>query len=113
MAITPEVRMEAEAGERTLEVVRVGARGAARAGLRARGLAIVGICERAIIKMFIRREEIISELKISCWARTAGLLVHHLVRMVITDYRITATTVQIIVPRKHTVLLRTATTETV
>ena len=31
MAITPEVRMEAEAGERTLEVVGVGARGAARA----------------------------------------------------------------------------------
>ena len=31
MAITPEVRMEAEAGERTLEVVRVGAGGAARA----------------------------------------------------------------------------------
>ena len=30
MAITPEVRMEAEAGERTLEVVRVGAGGAAR-----------------------------------------------------------------------------------
>ena len=31
MAITPEVRMEAEAGERTLEVVGVGAGGAARA----------------------------------------------------------------------------------
>ena len=31
MAITPEVRMEAEAGERTLEVVRVGAGGAAGA----------------------------------------------------------------------------------
>ena len=31
MAITPEVRMEAEAGERTLEVVGVGARGTARA----------------------------------------------------------------------------------
>ena len=29
VAITPEVRMEAEAGERTLEVVGVGARGAA------------------------------------------------------------------------------------
>ena len=43
VTITPEVRMEAEAGERTLEIVRVGAGGAARARLRARGLTSVGI----------------------------------------------------------------------
>ena len=43
MAITPEVRMEAEAGERTLEVVGVGAGGAAGAWHRARRLAMVEI----------------------------------------------------------------------
>ena len=43
MAITPEVRMEAEAGERTLEVVGVGAGGTAGPRLRARGLATVKI----------------------------------------------------------------------
>ena len=43
MAITPEVRMEAEAGERTLEVVRVGAGGAAGAWDGACGLTSVGI----------------------------------------------------------------------
>ena len=43
MAITPEVRMEAEAGERTLEVVWVGAGGAAGPRHRATCLAFVGI----------------------------------------------------------------------
>ena len=43
VAITPEVRMEAEAGERTLEVVGVGAGGAAGTRLRAGGPALVGI----------------------------------------------------------------------
>ena len=43
MAITPEVRMEAEAGERTLEVVWVGAGGAARTWINAGCLAAVGI----------------------------------------------------------------------
>ena len=43
MAITPEVRMEAEAGERTLEVVWVGAGGAAGAWDGACGLTSVGI----------------------------------------------------------------------
>ena len=43
MAITPEVRMEAEAGERTLEVVWVGAGGAAGPRGRAGSLAIVKI----------------------------------------------------------------------
>ena len=43
MAITPEVRMEAEAGERTLEIVGVGAGGAAGARHRAAGLTPVGI----------------------------------------------------------------------
>ena len=43
MAITPEVRMEAEAGERTLEVVGVGAGGAAGPWVRATGLASVRV----------------------------------------------------------------------
>ena len=43
MAITPEVRMEAEAGERTLEVVGVGAGRTARAQARAGVLASVEV----------------------------------------------------------------------
>ena len=43
MAITPEVRMEAEAGERTLEVVWVGAGGAAGARGRAGGPTVVKV----------------------------------------------------------------------
>merc|ERR1711994_898281 len=43
MAITPEVRMEAEAGERTLEVVGVGAGGAAGGRVIAGRKAEVGI----------------------------------------------------------------------
>ena len=43
VAITPEVRMEAEAGERTLEVVGMGAEEAVGASCIASGLAIVGI----------------------------------------------------------------------
>ena len=49
MAITPEVRMEAEAGERTLEVVWVGAGGAAGGRVRARSPAVVGIRISCII----------------------------------------------------------------
>ena len=43
VAITPEVRMEAEAGERTLEVVGVGAGGAARARVKAGVLTSVWV----------------------------------------------------------------------
>ena len=53
MAITPEVRMEAEAGERTLEVVGVGAGGTAGARLRAGRLAKVEVVTNIKVIMII------------------------------------------------------------
>ena len=58
MAITPEVRMEAEAGERTLEVVGVGAGGAAGARDNTGGLTTVWICISIIVCMINMTEEI-------------------------------------------------------
>ena len=55
MAITPEVRMEAEAGKRTLEVVWVGAGGAAGARVKAGVLTFVEI----VWFIFIDRKMII------------------------------------------------------